>query len=373
MEKQRNSRSLRLIIALVLVVLLAFFVMQGTGKKTGVSGKVTEIEKYGHAILDVTIDDFQKAGFELGDIVTVTAGAFSEDVPYLNGYYVDRGECLLRAYPGDTNIAVCINYGNFAEKAGIHEGDPVNIMMKEKAGALDLQEINDLRYSIDRNDYASDEEFANFRPVVTGKLYRCASPVNDFFKRARYSDALIREVGVKTVMNLDDTTEEEIEKHFAEEGFASDYYKSLFDDGKVIPLGMSMDYTSDQFGSDIVKGFTFLAKHDTPYLVHCLEAKDRAGFAAMVLEALIGWSEEQIVSDYMMSYKNYYGIEPGTTKYDMIAEKNVKEMLRFVAGLESGASLEGVELQPIAENYLIERGMSEEDVKTLEKKLEELP
>ena len=53
MENQRNSRSSRLIIARVLVVLLAFFVTQGTGKKTGVSGKVTEIEKYGHALLEV--------------------------------------------------------------------------------------------------------------------------------------------------------------------------------------------------------------------------------------------------------------------------------------------------------------------------------
>ena len=70
---------------------------------------MVEIEKYGHAQLDITIEDFNNAGFALGDIVTVTAGNYTGDMPYLNGYYVERGEPMVRAYPGYTNIAVCIN------------------------------------------------------------------------------------------------------------------------------------------------------------------------------------------------------------------------------------------------------------------------
>ena len=34
-----------------------------------VTGKVVEVTKYGHARLDVTIESFDDAGFELGDIV----------------------------------------------------------------------------------------------------------------------------------------------------------------------------------------------------------------------------------------------------------------------------------------------------------------
>ena len=41
-----------------------------------VTGKVTQIEKYGHALLDVTIPDFLAAGFTLGDVVTVKAGTY---------------------------------------------------------------------------------------------------------------------------------------------------------------------------------------------------------------------------------------------------------------------------------------------------------
>ncbi len=355
-------------LAIILAIHLIFAMVLAMAEGITVQGSVTEIEKYGHALLDITIEDFNNAGFELGDIVTVSAGSYHGDMPYFNGYYVDRGEYMLRAYPGHTNIAVCINYGRFAEEAGIEAGDSVTITLKEKGGALLLQEISNLVYTNDRADSASDAAFANFRAVLEGKLYRSASPVDDQNSRAQYADALIREAGVQAVMNLANT-EEEIAACFAAEDYASPYYKELYEAGKVIILGLGIDFTSDEFAAGIVKGFTFLAERDMPWLVHCVEGKDRAGFAAMMLEALLGWSEEQIVADYMLSYENYYGIESGTDKYDLIAEKNVKEMLRAVAGLDVGASLEGVDLQAAAEAYLLSHGMEEETLKLLETKM----
>ena len=159
------------------------------------------------------MEDFTRAGFELGDVVTVTAGSYTGDMPYLNGYYVDKDEYMVRAYPGDTNIAVCINYGKFAEAAGVGVGDPVTLSLKEKAGALTLQEINDLAYTNAREDYATDEIFANFRPVTLGeiaegRLYRSASPVNNRYGRAAYANALAEAAGVNAVMNLASTDED---------------------------------------------------------------------------------------------------------------------------------------------------------------------
>ena len=135
-----------------------------------VTGKVIEIEKYGHARLDITVEAFTAAGFELGDIVTVKAGSYEGDMPYFNGYYVDSGEYMVRAYAGHENIAVCINYGKFAETAGIGVGDEVTITMKEKAGALAEQTLNALEYTNDRADYESDEIFANFRMITAGSM-----------------------------------------------------------------------------------------------------------------------------------------------------------------------------------------------------------
>lgn len=345
------------------------------GETVTVTGKVTEIEKYGHALLDVKIADFNKAGFALGDVVTVCAGSYTDNMPYFDGYYVDKGEYMLRAYPSHEYIGVCINYGKFAETAGIGVGDTVRITLAGKGGALATQEINNLVYTNDPKDYASDEVFANFREVAlggigAGKLYRSASPVNNENKRAAAANKLAEGAKVAAVMNLADT-DEEIKGYFEAEGFASSYYKSLYEGGKVIALAMPVNFSSDEFAEGIVKGLTFLSEHEGPYLVHCTEGKDRAGFTAMLLEALMGAKPEDIVADYMLSYVNYYHLDPGkdAEKYEMLAEKNVKEMLRAVAGLEKGASLEGVDLAAAAERYLTSHGMTEASLSALKANL----
>ena len=59
------------------------------------SGKVTSIEKFGHAVTDIPFADMQKAGYDHGDIVTVAFGnGFVFDAPVVSGYEVDKGSFL---------------------------------------------------------------------------------------------------------------------------------------------------------------------------------------------------------------------------------------------------------------------------------------
>ncbi|MBO4367321.1 MAG: tyrosine-protein phosphatase [Clostridia bacterium] len=363
------------LVSLFLCFALLSLAVSVCAESTAVTGKVTEIEKYGHARLDITIDDFNAAGFALGDIVTVKTGSFEGEMPYFDGYYVDNGEYMVRAYPGHENIAVCINYGSFADTAGIAVGDEVTIELKEKGGTLAFQQINALTYTDLRADYESDEIFANFRSVKVGdigegKLYRSASPVNDEHSRSATANRLIEEAGIRAVMNMADT-DEEVLQHASREGFDSAYYMDLYRSGHVIALGMPILFTTGAFAESIVKGLTFLSGEETPFLVHCTEGKDRAGFGSMILEALMGASEEEIVSDYLASYINYYHLDPAedAEKLEMIAEKNVREMLRAVAGLEKGASLKGVDLAAAAESYLTAHGMEPAAIEALKDKL----
>ena len=92
----------------------------------------------------------------------------------------------------------------------------------------------------------------------------------------------------------------------------------------------------------------------------------------MILEALMGATEEEIVDDYLTSFRNYYHLDPDkdAEKLSMIAEKNVKEMIRTVAGLGKGADLAGVDLAAAAENWLTAHGMESEALKTLKQKLQ---
>lgn len=343
--------------------------------EVAVTGKVTEIEKYGHALLDVTIADFLAAGFTLGDVVTVKAGTYEDDMPFFDGYYVDKGAYMVRAYPGHEYIAVCINYGKFAETAGIGVGDEVTITLKTVGGELATQVMNSLVYTNERADYASDEIFANFRMVKTagigeGKLYRTASPINNENNRAAIANALVEAAGVKSVMNLGDT-DEEILAYAAAEDFNSAYYKGLYDAGNVIALGMPVNYSSDEFAAGIIKGLTFLSGKEAPYLIHCTEGKDRAGFTSMLLSALMGATQEEIVADYMTSYTNYYGFDAASDpdKYNMIAEKNVMDMLRTVMGLEKGAAVDNAAIAAGAEQYLLKHGMAQDAIDALKANL----
>ena len=134
---------------------------------------------------------------------------------------------------------------------------------------------------------------------------------------------------------------------------------------------MTANFFSDKFAASVVDGLTFLAQNDPPYSIHCTEGKDRAGFTAMLLEALMGATLDEIISDYMISFYNYYGIdkEHEPQRYQAVLDVNLMEMLLHVSGAESVEQLEQINLETAVTAYLIEAGMSQEDIVMLKQKL----
>lgn len=98
-------------ICCILIILICFMgtSLGETSTVATISGAIAEFESYGHAVLDISIEDFHAADFELGDVVTVCVNDFHKDMPYLSGYYVDYDEYFLREYPGAEYVAVCVN------------------------------------------------------------------------------------------------------------------------------------------------------------------------------------------------------------------------------------------------------------------------
>ena len=248
------------------------------------------------------------------------------------------------------------------------ESITVSISMKEQGGYYDQYLIHQLTRTDERADYASDAVFANFRNVAVGDLgenafFRSSSPVNNELGRASYADDLAEASGIQAVMNLADSNEL-IEGYIAAEGFDSPYYQSLYEAGKVKALNLGVDFTAADFKSGLAEGLRFFAENEGPYLVHCTEGKDRAGFTAILLEALMGGKLDEIVADYMQSYVNYYHIETGTAKYDVNA-KIAEQMLCQIAGVDEGADLTTVDLVKAAEDYLTGAGMTAEQIGAL--------
>lgn len=356
--------------------------------------KISHETKFGGIYIEITIDDFNKKGFSYGDSLEIefSNGYKLEDLPYYNGYYTNVGEPLLVGYPGYPYIRAGINNGDdLFIISGVSEDDTANIKLKEKGKYLSVQEALDIQYSDIQGDL-SDEVFGNFRNVKVGNLkdnilYRSASPVDNQHNRANVVDKLI-ENKVNTVIDLADNNTE-LAGFVNDPDFDSDYYKNIYNNNRVIALSMNMNFQmsdgknddaprlftqfkDNTFSSKLISGLRFMIENDGPYLVHCVEGKDRTGFVCMVIEALAGASYNEIINDYMITYDNYYGInlESDSSKYNIIKEKNIEVMLKTIINDDS-VDIKTADYNHYCKEYLIRKGMAENEVLALQTKITE--
>ena len=213
--------------------------------------------------------------------------------------------------------------------------------------------------------------FANFRNVAVGDLgenafFRSSSPVNNELGRASYADDLAEAGGIQAVMNLADSNEL-IEGYIAAEGFDSPYYQSLYEAGKALNLGV--DFTAADFKSGLAEGLRFFAENEGPYLVHCTEGKDRAGFVSALLECLMGATYDEVVADYMTTYVNYYHLEEGSEQYEAVKNSNIVSILTNITGAAEGTDLTTVDLAAAAEDYMLDAGLTADEVTALKANL----
>ena len=55
----------------------------------------------------------------------------------------------------------------------------------------------------------------------------------------------------------------------------------------------------------------------------------------------------------MVTYYNYYGVEPGTDKYEAIANSNIIKTLCTLTGTETKEEMKQADLRQAAETYLM--------------------
>lgn len=370
----------------LMLCLLVSVLVSVTAEDT--SATVTEIQKYGNLVLSMKGSELLSQGYAYGDIVTVTLNGQELEMPVGSNYSdVDQGSMICRVViKPDTNedtIILAINMGDLATTTAIAEkekieADPgyvwhysveepvtVSFAMKEQGGYYDQWVMHQLVRSENREDYPdlTDEAYANFRAVTTtgigaGKLYRSSSPVNPEINRNHQADAAAEKAGVKTFVNLADA--EETMKGY--EGFADSYYSKQ----NYICLNLGVDFSSEEFRHGLAEGLRFIAKGEAPFLVHCNEGKDRAGFVSAVIEALMGASADEITADYMVTFFNYYGVQPGTEQYDIIASSNIQKSLAAAFGMES---LSSGNLQESCVSYLESIGLTADEIAGVQAKL----
>ena len=343
--------------------------------------------KYGNVYTDCKAEKFMgDMGFNWGDLVTVEFLGKTLTLPVIPTYsYVDSGKPAIIVEKGEDGnptgyVSMAINMGNFAETyelavkhtdedknwywtawEGVTYPVEVTFTMAEKDGYRAEYILHELQRTNDRADYPdlTDAEFANFRNVATtgmGKnlLYRGSSPINPQLGRNGYADAALKKAGVTVIMNLADSEADAK----AYEGFADTYYAGQ----KVIYLNLGVDFTAPEFQAGLADGLRFFAANKGVYYVHCTEGKDRAGFVNALLECLMGATFNEVVEDYMTTYYNYYGVEPGTDKYTAIAESNIIKTLQTAFGVED---LSKADLQKGAKDYMKAIGLTDAEITSL--------
>ena len=339
--------------------------------------KIEHNEEKGGVYIKCPIEEFQQLGFEYGDSVNIIfSNEYSmNDVPYHTGDYVDMGNPVLVAYPEHSEIEVHIYHGDDIWKiAGLDDSMTASVVLNEKGKYQDEQTNNGLTYTYEQGDLP-DAVYANFRAVNVGNLkenilYRSSSPVDNQINRASVADKLCQEANIQYVINMADG-KDDIESFIDQDDFDSPWYSKLYERDQVCALDMDINVSTEQLFQKLAEGFTNMAHHDGPYLVHCLEGKDRTGVACMLLEALAGASEDEIIQDYMKTYDNYYSVTEDTDAelYSKIRAANIDKMITFITDGESVDPAKPDQLSKYAEKFLVDQGMKPDDVQALKDKL----
>ena len=345
---------------------------------------IEQIKENGNIVLSLSSEEVFSA-FGFGDLLNVS---FLDQTIELRLTMTDSffpsGTNMLFASRSD-GVMLAIKGGDFATTYGIANkttaGDDdvswefaegvegpvqVTITLKEKSTRPPFPDINHgLRYKNNREDYPqlSDEEFTNFRVVSTtgmgeNILYRTSNPVNPRRSRSPYADAALRDAGVTVIMNLSENEDELL----VYEGYDQTYYSTV----SHVAHRLGLSFTSDSFKSLLGDEMRFFAQNPGVYAVHCIEGKDRTGFAIALLECLMGASEEEVIADYMVTFYNYFGVTPDDDLYTEIYQDNIVTQLKNAYEVDS---LSNVDLAKEAEEYLLSCGLTSEEVAQLKENL----
>lgn len=263
----------------------------------------------GNAITDIPYDEAVASGFEYGDIITLSAGELSIAMPVCHsGEEVDSG--MDYALLTENGITLSVNGGSFEGKHNIGEDMEITLSISEKAGYLEEYCRRNLIRFPERSSYGSDEAYADFRASIPDKLYRSISPIEGTLPSLT-ADSLIAEYGIASAINLSDTEDEMAVK--AGNGVS---YSEI---ENTIALGMH-----DDFQQKAEEAVRFINAHQAPYLIFSNDPEETARMIAF-LEALGGMNIKLIVQDYMRTYMDSCGVQPGSEQYQEISD----ELLNF--------------------------------------------
>lgn len=376
MENRKLWRKDSVIVILLLLTMLTCFVNcrgKNNSSESSLVATVLKINDFGGAVLNLSPDDMANAGFDFGDVLQVEFNDTAFNMPYYDGFYAKIGDWQLASYLRREDVEMTSSISKLSSDLKVRVGTEVRITMYQKAGAIALQNAMSMRYSDDIANYGNDTaRFANVRVVQLGRmapnrLYRSASPFDNSHNRPAYVSAYMQKCGVACVFDLADD-ESKVQSLLPE---LPAYSKQMVEEGKVVFCKLNANYRSDETNVKMLRGFMSMVEKPGPYLIHCLEGKDRTGYACAILEALCGATYDEIVNDYLITYDNYFGINP-QNKPDVckrILALRLNDALMFFCGVQDAASLRTIDLEAAIRQFMRKNGLTDAEIDCLQNAL----
>lgn len=177
-----------------------------------------------------------------------------------------------------------------------------------------------------------------------------------------YVSEYLQQEKVRTVLNLADTEEKMLSYKDI-----PPYSLSLWKEGNVILCPLKADPTADDYNNRLIEALKQLPSHPAPYLVHCMEGKDRTGYVCALLEGLCGATYEEIVADYLVTYDNYYYINPAKDPVlcNTLVSLRLNTCLMFYANVSDEAQLPNIDYAKAFSSYLLSHDMTQQQLDAL--------
>ena len=282
-----------------------------------VTGTVIGISSYNQPKLDVKADVLFDEGLGYGDLFTIETPERSfENAILVTGY---QGIFMFDTFVNVESDGY-ISVGFFGKLIVAEEGAEITLMHTGTSERYQNTPLYNGGYTNNRDDYASDAEFANFFEVTGGDLkpgilYRSFSPLYDPAKQARstYVNEQAEAVGIQYEVALsysDATVTAAVE---ALDG----YCLTLCEEGNYVAPAMNYLYFQQKDRTKLV--LESILDEDGSYLVHCNVGRDRTGFVVLLIQSLCGCTEEEMKACEVQAFCNLYTIELESLEYETIS------------------------------------------------------
>lgn len=340
MKELIKNKKLIWAVAIVAAFILAAFIGHLIyDAATSITCKISKTEN-GSVQLEASVADLKAKNIEVGDslLFKFSTAYVAEDVAFLNGAFMNSGMHIAIAQSQDSPVVFQYqNLGGLWDKASLNENSTVKINVSTKSKYLKLNEA--LTKPI-------TQSYTNVRSLRGGNLkllnlFRGSSPnTNADVNGTLYY--YYKNLSINNKINLDENK-----------------YGITTIDIKNIDCNKMIIDTLFQLVNNQNRTYIYSSNNDT------------TAYFCAIIEAIAGASYEEILNDYMETYKNLYGItkEEKPEEYNAIKTYHIDWFLHKFTKTLNDYDLSKCDFAYDAEMYLRSNGVSGKDIDLIKNRL----